>query len=52
MIEFTKMHGLGNDFIVIASYGHVRDINNKKGIDVENNFEINYEEVERQNKYI
>ena len=43
---------LGNDFTVIASYGHVRDINNKKGIDVENNFAINYEEVERQNKYI
>ena len=31
---------LGNDYIVIASYGHVRDINNKKGIDVENNFEL------------
>ena len=43
---------LGKDYLVIASYGHVRDINNKKGIDVENNFEINYEEVERQNKYI
>ena len=43
---------LGNDFIVIASYGHVRDINNKKGIDVENNFEILYENVEKQNKYI
>ncbi len=43
---------LGDDYEVIASYGHVRDINNKKGIDVENNFEINYEEVERQNKYI
>ena len=43
---------LGNDYIVKASYGHVRDINNKKGIDVENNFAINYEEVERQNKYI
>ena len=43
---------LGDDYLVIASYGHVRDINNKKGIDVENNFEIIYEEVERQNKYI
>ena len=43
---------LGEDYLVIASYGHVRDINNKKGIDVENNFEIIYEEVERQNKYI
>ena len=43
---------LGNDYIVIASYGHVRDIQNKKGIDVEDNFKINYEEVERQNKYI
>ena len=29
---------LGNDYEVIASYGHVRDINNKKGIDIENNF--------------
>ena len=43
---------LGKDYMVIASYGHVRDINHKKGIDVENNFTINYEEVERQKKYI
>ena len=25
---------LGNDYDVIASYGHVRDIEEKKGIDV------------------
>ena len=42
---------LGNDYIVIASYGHVRDINNKKGIDVENNFEINYESLHEMETY-
>ena len=35
---------LGKDFVVMSSYGHVRDLA-KKGtaIDVENNFEPNYE---------
>jgi len=35
---------LGKDFVVLSSYGHVRDLA-KKGtaIDVENNFEPNYE---------
>ena len=43
---------LGENYTVLASYGHVRDINEKKGIDIENNFEINYEEVIKQNKHV
>ncbi len=35
---------LGEKFKVIASIGHVRDINSKNGIDVSDNFRINYEE--------
>lgn len=35
---------LGNDFKVLSSYGHIRDLNKKHaGIDVENDFAPNYE---------
>jgi DNA topoisomerase I len=34
---------LGNNFIVTASFGHIRDLEKKElGIDVDNNFEPNY----------
>ncbi|MGR3810001.1 type I DNA topoisomerase [Jiulongibacter sp. NS-SX5] len=35
---------LGKDFVVKSSFGHIRDLPNKKlGVDVENNFEPTYE---------
>ncbi len=34
---------LGKDFVVKSSFGHIRDLSNKKlGIDIENNFEPDY----------
>jgi len=38
---------LGDKFKVIASIGHIRDINKKKGIDVDNNYQMNYELIDR-----
>ena len=43
---------LGNDYEVIASYGHVRDIEEKKGIDVSQNFKINYQKDTVDSKYL
>ena len=43
---------LGNNYEVIASYGHVRDIEEKKGIDVEQNFKINYQKDTLDSKYL
>ena len=34
---------LDDDYKVMASYGHVRDIEEKKGINVEDDFKINYQ---------
>ena len=34
---------LGKDFQVLSSYGHIRDLPKKNGIDIENNFEPSYE---------
>ena len=43
---------LGNNYEVIASYGHVRDIEEKKGIDVSQNFKINYQKDTVDSKYL
>ncbi|HDH15201.1 MAG TPA: DNA topoisomerase I, partial [Gammaproteobacteria bacterium] len=34
---------LGNGFLVLSSYGHIRDLPKKNAIDINNNFETNYE---------
>ncbi len=44
---------LGRDYIVMASYGHVRDLPNKDGsIDVDNDFAMRYEIIDRNSKYV
>ena len=44
---------LGKDYIVLASYGHVRDLLPKTGaIDTENNFEMKYQEIEKNAKAV
>jgi DNA topoisomerase-1 len=44
---------LGNDFKAVASYGHVRDLQAKKGaVDPDNNFAMRYEVVERNQKHV
>jgi DNA topoisomerase I len=39
--ESTELKKLGT-FHVIASFGHIRDLDKKKGIDIQNNFKPNY----------
>ncbi len=44
---------LGNDFEVLASYGHVRDLVPKEGaVDVEHNFAMSYEPIDRNKKHV
>jgi len=44
---------LGNDFEVLASYGHVRDLIPKTGaVDPEHNFAMKYEIIERNAKHV
>ncbi len=43
---------LGEDYKVMASYGHVRDIEEKKGIDVKDNFKINYQKDTLHSKHL
>jgi DNA topoisomerase I len=43
---------LGEDYKVMASYGHVRDIEEKKGINVEDNFKINYQKDSSHSKHL
>ncbi|PIV15413.1 MAG: type I DNA topoisomerase, partial [Gallionellales bacterium CG03_land_8_20_14_0_80_55_15] len=44
---------LGNDFEVLASYGHVRDLVPKSGaVDTENGFAMNYEIIARNSKHL
>ena len=43
---------LGSDYEVIASYGHVRDIEEKKGIDISQNFKINYQKETADSKHL
>ena len=44
---------LGNDFEVMASYGHVRDLVPKEGaVDPDNAFTMKYEVIERNEKHV
>ncbi len=44
---------LGPDFIVLASYGHVRDLVPKEGaVDPDNGFAMKYEVIEKNEKHI
>jgi len=44
---------LGDDFEVLASYGHVRDLVPKSGaVDTENGFAMNYETIARNSKHM
>lgn len=44
---------LGNDFEVLATFGHVRDLVPKTGaIDTENNFAMQYEVIARNSKHV
>jgi len=44
---------LDNDFVALASYGHVRDLLPKKGaVDTEHDFEMKYEIIERNQKHV
>ncbi|TVQ48724.1 MAG: DNA topoisomerase I [Gammaproteobacteria bacterium] len=44
---------LGQDFQVMASYGHVRDLVPKGGaVDTEHDFEMRYEVIERNQKHV
>ena len=43
---------LGFDYKVVASYGHVRDIEEKKGINIDEGFKINYQNDIGQSKHL
>jgi DNA topoisomerase-1 len=44
---------LGKDFLVLASYGHVRDLPGKDGaVNVDNGFAMRYEVQEKNQKYV
>ena len=44
---------LGKDYKVLASYGHVRDLQAKDGaVSIDDDFSMNYEEVGRNSKYV
>ncbi len=44
---------LGSDFEILASYGHVRDLEPKEAsIDVEDNFKMKYQLIERNKRHI
>ncbi|PIE44004.1 MAG: DNA topoisomerase I, partial [Gammaproteobacteria bacterium] len=44
---------LGKDYIVLASYGHVRDLVPKDGaVDTDNDFAMNYEVVSRNARHV
>ncbi len=44
---------LGKDFVVLASYGHVRDLVAKEGaVDYRHGFQMNYQPIERNEKHV
>ncbi|HTM28675.1 MAG TPA: DNA topoisomerase I [Rhodanobacter sp.] len=44
---------LGDDFYVLASYGHVRDLRPKEGaVDTEHDFAMDYQLIERNEKHV
>ncbi|MEJ2544179.1 MAG: DNA topoisomerase I [Calditrichaceae bacterium] len=48
----TLQKYLGNDFEIMASYGHVRDLIPKKGAVNTDDFTMNYELIPRNKKYV
>jgi DNA topoisomerase-1 len=43
---------LGDGYLVLSSYGHIRDLPRKNAIDIENNFATSYEVTEDKKKVI
>jgi DNA topoisomerase-1 len=43
---------LGDGFIVLSSYGHIRDLPRKNAIDIENDFDVTYEITDDKKKVI
>ncbi len=44
---------LGNDFVALASFGHVRDLPSKDGaVDIDHDFKMQYEIVEKNKKHV
>ena len=44
---------LGPDFVVLASYGHIRDLpKSKLGVDPEHDFRVEYEVPERSKEHV
>ena len=43
---------LGDGFLVLSSYGHIRDLPRKNAIDIANNFETSYEISDDKKKVI
>ena len=43
---------LGDGFLVLSSYGHIRDLPRKNAIDIDNDFETTYEVTEDKKKVI
>lgn len=44
---------LGSDFEVLASYGHIRDLQPKEGaVDTENDFAMRYEIIDKNSKHV
>src|SRR5262245_48326751 len=44
---------LGSDFVVRASYGHIRDLpKSKLGVDPEHDFQVEYEVPERSKEHV
>ena len=44
---------LGNDYVVLASYGHIRDLPSKNGsVDPDNNFKMEWEVDSFSKKYL
>ena len=48
----TLQKYLGNDFEILASYGHIRDLIPKKGAVNTDDFTMNYELIPRNKKYV
>ena len=48
----TLQKYLGNDYEILASYGHVRDLIPKKGAVNTDDFSMNYELIARNKKYV
>ena len=43
---------LGPDFDVMATIGHIRNLPNKNGVNPDNNFQMEWELIDRGNKFL